>query len=218
MTIGTVERDKLERVRALMGHRLPSGDLAAIFGEALDLLVAKLEKERLGATSRPRPAREKEQAPTTRATKHEAQKAGISGTTRTLALALAPLEAPAKAGTAAIGTTTTATPEKAAMVETTTVTPEAAADVGTRQVPRPVRRAVFMRDGEQCTFRDEEGNRCPARSRLELDHIQAFAHGGAPSVENLRVRCKPHNQLHAEDCFGKEYVKKRIEMRRRVRG
>ena len=41
----------------------------------------------------------------------------------------------------------------------------------TRHVPRAIRRAVFARDGSQCTFHDEDGNRCSAKTLLELDHI-----------------------------------------------
>jgi hypothetical protein len=37
-----------------MRHRNPSGDLAAVVERALDALLEKLEKERLGRTARPR--------------------------------------------------------------------------------------------------------------------------------------------------------------------
>ena len=45
---------KIDHVREMMRHRNPKGDLATILDAALDLLVAKLEKERFGKTSRPR--------------------------------------------------------------------------------------------------------------------------------------------------------------------
>ena len=44
--------DKLERLRALMRHRNPTGDVAAILDEALTLLLARVERERCGKTTR----------------------------------------------------------------------------------------------------------------------------------------------------------------------
>lgn len=46
------------------------------------------------------------------------------------------------------------------------------------RITRATRREVFARDGEQCTFRDAAGNRCPSRSLLELDHVDPRARGG----------------------------------------
>ncbi|MGE3261706.1 MAG: HNH endonuclease [Bacteriovoracia bacterium] len=74
-----------------------------------------------------------------------------------------------------------------------------------RHVPAAVRRAVWVRDQGQCTFTD--GKRaCHSRYRLELDHIIPFAMGGPSTVENLRLRCFTHNQLHAIQTFGREKV------------
>lgn len=139
-------RDKLERARELMRHRNPDGDVSAVFECAIDVLLAKLEKERLGKTSRPR-----------RVVRE------------------------AKRGT----------------------------------IARAVRRAVFERDGEQCTFESGDGSRCPSRGFLELDHIVARAKGGPDDASNLRVRCRAHNRLHAEEVFGREYIARRIDFQRR---
>lgn len=80
------------------------------------------------------------------------------------------------------------------------------------------RRRVFKRDGERCTYEDEHGRRCSSRKFLELDHIIPRAQGGTDDDDNLRVRCRPHNGLHAEDSFGKSHVRSKIESRRRVAG
>jgi hypothetical protein len=77
-------------------------------------------------------------------------------------------------------------------------------------VSRATRRAVFERDGERCTFTDADGHRCTATSWLELDHITARARGGTSEPGNLRVRCRAHNRLHAEQTFGKEHVERAI--------
>jgi hypothetical protein len=80
------------------------------------------------------------------------------------------------------------------------------------RVSASTRRAVFERDGHQCTF-VESGERCPATELLEVDHIVPRAHGGSNHLDNLRVLCQQHNLLHAEQVFGRQYVKKRIRER-----
>jgi len=83
----------------------------------------------------------------------------------------------------------------------------APARVNTRYVPADVRRAVWQRDGACCTFEDANGRRCAERAGLELHHERAFALGGPPTVENLRLVCRAHNALFAERDFGREYVR-----------
>jgi hypothetical protein len=68
------------------------------------------------------------------------------------------------------------------------------------------RRTVFERDGMQCTFVAANGHRCKASAFLELDHVEPRALGGSNQAHNLRVRCRAHNQLWAEQCFGRERV------------
>lgn len=84
-----------------------------------------------------------------------------------------------------------------------------------RHVPRAVRRAVFERDGAQCTYHDDAGHRCSATTLLELDHVDPYALGGSNTVRNLRVRCRPHNHYSAEQTFGKAFIEKRIRERAR---
>jgi len=137
-------RKKLERAQDLMRHANAEGDLAVVVERAVDLLLERLEKQRLGKTSRPRPSRE------------SSETAGVS---------------------------------------------------------RATRRAVFERDGERCTFADAEGHRCPATTWLELDHVIPRARDGTNERRNLRVRCRAHNALHAEQTFGKEHVARKIRER-----
>jgi 5-methylcytosine-specific restriction endonuclease McrA len=146
LTASAELKAKLERARDLMRHRNPSGDLAVVIDAALDALLGKLEKERLGKVKTPR-----------------------------------------KAKTAG----------------------------GTGAVPAAVRRAVFARDGEQCTFFGDSGARCPQRGHLEVDHVEARALGGTNAAENLRVRCRAHNRLAAEEVFGKAHVAEQIDFRQR---
>jgi len=138
-------RKKLEHAQDLMRHANAEGDLAVVVERAVDLLLERLEKQRLGKTSRPTRSREQSE--------------------------------PAR-------------------------------------VSRAARRAVFERDGERCTFADAEGHRCPATTWLELDHVIPRARGGTSEVRNLRVRCRAHNALHAEQTLGKEHVARKIRERR----
>ena len=146
LTASAELKAKLERACDLMRHRNPRGDLAVVIDAALDLLLAKLEKERLAKVKTPR---------------------------------------------------------------------KASSSRRPRGVPAAVRREVFERDSEQCTFVDESGARCPQRGHLELDHVEARALGGTNAAENLRVRCRAHNRLAAEDVFGKAHVAERIYFRQR---
>lgn len=84
----------------------------------------------------------------------------------------------------------------------------------TKGISRATRREVFARDGQQCTYRSETGERCPAMAFLELDHEDAQARGGSHDAANLRVLCQAHNHLHAEDDFGVKHVAACIEGRR----
>jgi 5-methylcytosine-specific restriction endonuclease McrA len=148
LTVSTAQREKLERARDLMRHANVNGDLATVLERGLDLLIAKLEKERLGKVARPR----------RQATKP-------------------------KDG----------------------------------RISRAVRRQVFERDGSRCTFLSESGERCPGETLLELDHIEPRALGGHADADNLRVRCRAHNRLHAEHAFGKGRVARAIHLRQQRR-
>ena len=130
-------KEKLDRAADLMRHANPSGHMCVIVERALDLLLAKLEKQRFAKAKRQGPRR-----PSTRG----------------------------------------------------------------GDVPRAVRREVFERDGERCTFVDESGRRCESRTWLELDHRIPRARGGPDDAANLSVVCRAHNRLAAERQFGRAYM------------
>ncbi len=72
-----------------------------------------------------------------------------------------------------------------------------------RYIPMNLRRAVWTRDGGRCTYVEPASKRrCCSKHLLELDHIVPFASGGWHSLENLRLRCRLHNQLSAIQMFG----------------
>ncbi|HVH43874.1 MAG TPA: hypothetical protein VM925_16085 [Labilithrix sp.] len=134
--------------------------------KALDLLIGKLERERLGKTTRPSP-----KTPPARATRDRRSSTPPPA---------------AQADTAAVerehlgehGQPTEAREERSHDER------ESKRPRRSRDVPRSVRRAVFARDGEQCTFTDDDGRRCPSRAFLELDHVTSRALGGGHEVVN----------------------------------
>jgi len=75
---------------------------------------------------------------------------------------------------------------------------------GKRGIAAPVKRAVWVRDGGQCTYRTSDGRRCPERHRLEYHHDDAYGFGGDRGMENIRLLCKAHNLYMARMDFGKE--------------
>jgi 5-methylcytosine-specific restriction endonuclease McrA len=79
-------------------------------------------------------------------------------------------------------------------------------NAGSRRITNAVRRRVFERDGLRCTYVSPDGRRCEARAFLELDHADPRALGGSDEAQNLRVRCRAHNQLWAEQAYGRERV------------
>jgi len=87
--------------------------------------------------------------------------------------------------------------------------------ISLRYIPAPIRRAVWERDGKQCTAVSPDGKRCEERKFLEFDHIIPVARGGKPTVEGLRMLCRAHNQLEAERAFGTRFVKAKREKRRK---
>jgi 5-methylcytosine-specific restriction endonuclease McrA len=139
VTIAGSTREKLRYAQELLGHELPSGDVAQVLDRALDALIGRLEKRKFAATSTPRPRRRR-------------------------------------------------------------------ASKGKRHVPADVKRAVWERDGGRCTYVSEKGQRCPARTRLEFDHIDPVARGGEATVEHMRLRCRAHNQYEAERTFGAGFM------------
>jgi hypothetical protein len=78
-----------------------------------------------------------------------------------------------------------------------------------RHIPDPIRRAVWERDGGQCTFRDRKGRRCTARERLEFHHVTPFAQGGDHSVANVRIACAAHDAFQADLDYGAAFMASR---------
>ncbi len=74
-----------------------------------------------------------------------------------------------------------------------------------RHMPAAVRRAVFERDGGQCTYVDAQGRCCTERHNLEFHHRKTpFGRGGDHSPDSVTLHCRAHNLLMAEQEYGEE--------------
>jgi hypothetical protein len=57
VTLPGATHDKLRRAQELLGHAVPSGDVAQVLDRALDALLGRLEKRKFGLAAKPRAAR-----------------------------------------------------------------------------------------------------------------------------------------------------------------
>ena len=80
----------------------------------------------------------------------------------------------------------------------------------TRYVPAQVRDELLIRADHQCEYVGPGRVRCRARWGLQIDHIAPYGRGGATAKANLRVLCEAHNRLHAEQCFGRDTMRRKI--------
>jgi 5-methylcytosine-specific restriction endonuclease McrA len=77
-----------------------------------------------------------------------------------------------------------------------------------RYVPAAVKRAVWERDQGRCTWPMGDGEVCGSTHRLEFDHDLEVALGGKPTIGNVRLLCKTHNLMKAEQHLGRSFMAK----------
>jgi hypothetical protein len=78
---------------------------------------------------------------------------------------------------------------------------------GSRHVPAEVKREVWLRDLGRCAFVGEGGRRCGERGFVEFHHVAPHAAGGEPTVDNIELRCRRHNDYEARAYFGDDAVR-----------
>jgi len=83
-----------------------------------------------------------------------------------------------------------------------------------RYIPAHVKRTVWKRDGGRCTFVGADGHVCGSPELVEYDHGEPVARGGAATIENVRLRCRAHNQYEAEKAFGADFMRRKREERK----
>ena len=73
-TIGKESHEKFRRLQALLRREIPNGDPGAIFDRAIALLLERVETQKLGLTTRPRPIRPGTDKSTSRHTPNESRR------------------------------------------------------------------------------------------------------------------------------------------------
>jgi hypothetical protein len=179
-TIGQATHERLRRVQALLRRQIPDGDPAVIFDRALRLLE-EAEKKKRGFGAKPRrPAAEGDRNYENRIR---------SGTDKPRSEVRNEIHGREASG--------------GGDGDGASVDPSLTRRAGpSRHIPAQVKRAVWWRDRGQCAFVSDTGRRCAERSFLELHHIQPHAMDGPPTVGNISLRCRRHNQYEAEIVFG----------------
>ncbi|ABS27271.1 HNH endonuclease [Anaeromyxobacter sp. Fw109-5] len=148
VTIDASCKEDLETLAALLSHKIPDGDLAAVLREAIRCAIEKHGKRKGAVAPQLQRQRKADRDPR----------------------------------------------------------PSAEPAAPTSTIPAIVRREVWKRDGGRCAWVAPDGRRCNSRWQLELDHIHPQALGGLSTLENLRVACRSHNLLHAEQTYGREHM------------
>jgi hypothetical protein len=78
--------------------------------------------------------------------------------------------------------------------------PSRGCGAGARHIPASVKREVWVRDCGRCTFVAPDGRRCEERGFVQFHHDIRRASGGPATVENLSLKCGPHNR-YLEDVY-----------------
>jgi hypothetical protein len=209
LTVSADTRDKLRRAQELLRHVIPDGDPALVVDRALTALLQQLERRKTAAKKAHAPNEEqvRRAAPTEPPAGSSGGWAEPGSLQQTAAKARAPNGKYAR--------------PRASALEPVVRSPGAGAEPGSchsagptrpfgsprdqggrRYIPAPVRRAVWARDGGQCTFVGAEG-RCGERGFLEFHHRLPFAAGGGATIENVALLCRAHNGHEAERFFGR---------------
>jgi hypothetical protein len=87
-----------------------------------------------------------------------------------------------------------------------------------RAIPDAIKRAVYERDGGQCSYVGPDGRRCEERGWLEFDHRDGFARSEEHRTEGIRLRCRAHNGHAADQMYGRRWMdnkRKRAVQRQR---
>jgi len=230
---------KLELVRDLLRHAEPQADLAAIVERAIDLLLEKTLQRRFAKASKPRinePGTRSASTPPANRTAEHAPPPGSSSapgargtdavTNHTGPTATTSEEGPAPTLECTPPSSTSPSALRPSVSEPSASQPLAplpsvsqrSGPSPARYVPAEVRRTVLERDGLRCTWCGPDGVRCESRAWLEHDHVIPWGLGGTNSAENIRIYCRPHNRLAAEQAYGQSTITRIIARRHRSNG
>jgi 5-methylcytosine-specific restriction endonuclease McrA len=209
LTLSAAQKRKLELARDLLSHANPNGDLGVVLERALDELILRLGKRRLGRVSRAVAAcgdqmygsGEVENAADDDGHDRRVDERGVDERGVD--------ERGVDEGGERGGEAPVARKERSRK--------GAGAEQRRGHIRHDVRRELLARDGFRCAFVSEAGVRCDARAFLQFHHRYPWARGGSDSADNLELLCRSHNRLLAERDFGCAHVDKIIAKRAGVR-
>jgi hypothetical protein len=204
LTLGQETYDQLQQLRELLRHQNPSGEITSIVERALRELLERTLKRRFAQTGSPR--RPSTRAWATRVVDGVGDSASGSPD--------------ASDGQSGCSAGDFARDDDACCDSSFATRLQPLGDHGgdadvariarvvavSRYVPRRVLREVYARDAGQCSYVSADGRRCSARGFLEVHHHEAFARGGAATVDNLRLACRAHNFWLAERELGPAFM------------
>jgi len=192
-------KEKLDRLRALLSHSNPSGDIAIVIERALDVALERLERRRFGCNQRLQRPNPPSAANPPSAHFVQTKRTGQPS----------PSERALPSGQ-----------ESSTLAQSGRVPREEQQDAPPLRrrghIPRAVLREVVERDGLQCSYQGANGCRCTAQAFLQVHHERPWARGGRETVDNLRLLCAAHNRLLAERDFGARHVEKASNGRRKA--
>jgi hypothetical protein len=190
ITLSKTQYDKLERVKSLLSHSVPSGDLAQVIEFLTDKII---NTKSAGASTEQKKASEQTKVKESKANNQFAD-AGCEQS-RPEHAAPRPEHAaprPEHAAPRPEHKAATATLEVEVPAPPAYIT-EWMKNSWRRSIPTKLRREITQRD-QVCTYRDQaSGKICASTWQLELDHIQPVCAGGGNEPANLRLLCRKHN-------------------------
>jgi 5-methylcytosine-specific restriction endonuclease McrA len=209
-TAGQRLHDKIKQAQHLLRSQVPSGELAEVVERALDVLIAQRMKERFAVVRKRKPAKSQQSTQPPRQ-----QPARPRPSIQQFAS-----QQPSRQQSPHQQSTSQQLSGQQWPREQSRYQPSAgqqspqqqpSREQPSRHIPSEVRRQVFARDGMQCTYVSQAGRRCEQRAGLEFHHEQPFARGGETSVASVRLTCRAHNALFAEQDYGREFMRQRID-------
>jgi hypothetical protein len=88
-------------------------------------------------------------------------------------------------------------------------------EADSRHISSEVRERLLEQAGHQCEYRAVDGTRCSARTKLEIEHERPFAIFRSHEERFLKVLCDRHNRFQAEKVYGAEFIRAKIEEKKR---
>ncbi len=191
LVVGDAFKATLDRVRKILSHSVPDGNLEALLGRALDLVLAKddrrhaapIPKKTARRTSRPDSAIE---GAGEVARKNPTDAAALNGS-----VAAAP-----------------AAPQELSVDGEQTRRPDGRESRRREYIPVDVVKALWARDQGKCCWALANGETCGSEFQVQPDHKIPVAFGGRSVLSNLRLLCRLHNLLAARRAFGEAFMAK----------